>query len=147
MRWHLKSPASRLFIKRLFRRWSKKTSKLYVTGLCAGNSPVTSEFPTQRASGVENVSIWWRHHAESTCNWLECMTIYIISNIVMSLICSCVVVFCQGLCALYNIVYVLFFLLWIDCTFLWIHMNFSPIFFRVTSLWPWGLPQCPWSNF
>ena len=41
---------------------SKKTSKLRVTGLCAGNSPVTSEFPAQRASNTENVSIWWRHH-------------------------------------------------------------------------------------
>ena len=33
-----------------------------VTGLCEGNSPVTGEFPTQRASNAENVSIWWRHH-------------------------------------------------------------------------------------
>ena len=29
--------------------------------LCAGNSPVTGEFPAQRASNAENVSIWWRH--------------------------------------------------------------------------------------
>ena len=46
----------------LFRRRSKKTSKLRVTGLCAGNSPLTSEFPAQMASNAENVSIWWRHH-------------------------------------------------------------------------------------
>ena len=46
----------------LFRRRSKKTSKLRVTGLCAGNSPVTGEFPAQRASNAENASIWWRHH-------------------------------------------------------------------------------------
>ena len=46
----------------LFRRRSKKTSKLRVTGLCEGNSPVTGEFPAQRASNAENVSIWWRHH-------------------------------------------------------------------------------------
>ena len=26
------------------------------------NSPVTGEFPVQRASNAENVSIWWRHH-------------------------------------------------------------------------------------
>ena len=45
-----------------FRRRSKKTSKLRVTGLCAGNSPVTGEFPAQRASDAENASIWWRHH-------------------------------------------------------------------------------------
>ena len=46
----------------LFRRRSKKTSKLRVTGLCAGNSPGTGEFPAQMASTTENVSIWWRHH-------------------------------------------------------------------------------------
>ena len=50
-------------LNRLFRRRSKKTSKLRVTGLCAGNSPGTGEFPAQRASNAENVSIWWRHHA------------------------------------------------------------------------------------
>ena len=48
----------------LFGRRSKKTSKLCVTGLCAGNSPGTGEFPAQRASNAENVSIWWRHHAK-----------------------------------------------------------------------------------
>ena len=47
---------------RSFRCRSKKTSKLRVTGLCVGNSPVTGEFLTQRASNAENVSIWWRHH-------------------------------------------------------------------------------------
>ena len=47
---------------RLFRRRSKRTSKLLVTGLCAGNSPVTGEFPAQMASNAENVSIWWCHH-------------------------------------------------------------------------------------
>ena len=49
-------------LNRLFRRRSKKTSKLRVTGLCAGNSPGTGEFPAQMASYAENVSIWWRHH-------------------------------------------------------------------------------------
>ena len=47
----------------LFRRRSKKISTLLVTGLCAGNSPVTGEFRAQRAGNAENVSIWWRHHA------------------------------------------------------------------------------------
>ena len=50
------------FLNRLFRRRSKKTSKLRDTGLCAGNSPGTGEFPAQRASNAEDVSIWWRHH-------------------------------------------------------------------------------------
>ena len=49
-------------LNRLFRRRSKKTSKLRVTGLCAGNSPLTGEFPAQMASNAENVSIWWRRH-------------------------------------------------------------------------------------
>ena len=49
-------------LNRLFRRRSRKTSKLRVNGLCAGNSPGTDEFPAQMASYAENVSIWWRHH-------------------------------------------------------------------------------------
>ena len=47
-------------LNHLFRRRSKKTSKLRVTGLCVGNSPGTGEFPAQMASNAENVSIWWR---------------------------------------------------------------------------------------
>ena len=43
-------------------RRSKKASTLRVTGLFEGNSPVTSEFPAQRVSNTENVSIWCRHH-------------------------------------------------------------------------------------
>ena len=46
----------------LFRRRSKKTSKLRVAGLCVGNSPVTGELTAQIASNAENVSIWWRYH-------------------------------------------------------------------------------------
>ena len=49
-------------LNRLFRRRSKKTSKLRVTGLCEGDSPLTGEFLAQRASNAENLSIWWRHH-------------------------------------------------------------------------------------
>ena len=41
----------------LFQAQIKKTSKLRVTGLCAGNSPVTGKFPAQRASNAENISI------------------------------------------------------------------------------------------
>ena len=42
-------------LNRSFRCRSKKTSKLRVTGLCAGNSPLTVEFPAQMASNAENV--------------------------------------------------------------------------------------------
>ena len=53
-------------LNHLFRRRSKKTSNLRVTGLCEGNSPGTGEFPTQMASNAENVSIWWRLHVYSS---------------------------------------------------------------------------------
>ena len=52
-------------LNRLFKRRSKKTSKLRLTGLCAGNSSGTGEFTAQMASYAENVSIWWRHHHDS----------------------------------------------------------------------------------
>ena len=52
----------------------KKTSKLCVTGLCEGNSLVPSEVPMQRASNVENVSIWWCQH-----DW-RLMTMYVSVN-------------------------------------------------------------------
>ena len=59
-------------LNRLFRRRSKKTSKLRVTGLCAGNSPGTGEFPVQMANNAENVSIWWRHHVNKNINhWVH----------------------------------------------------------------------------
>ena len=45
-------------LNRSFRCRSKKASKLRVTGLCEGTSPVAA----QRASSAENVFIWWRHH-------------------------------------------------------------------------------------
>ena len=48
----------------LFRRRPKKTSKPRVTGICAGNSPVTGEFPALMASNAENVSMM-------TSSWYE----------------------------------------------------------------------------
>ena len=45
-------------LNRLFWRRSMKTSKLRVTGLCKGNSPVTGEFPAQMASNAESIFIW-----------------------------------------------------------------------------------------
>ena len=52
-------------LNRLFRRRSKKTSKLRVTGLLRGihRGPVNSpqKWPVTR----QNVSIWWRHHVHS----------------------------------------------------------------------------------
>ena len=54
-------------LNRSFWRRSKKTSKLRVTGFCAGNSSATGEFPAQMASNAESVSIWWRHHDMISC--------------------------------------------------------------------------------
>ena len=60
-------------LNHLFGCRSKKTSKLRVTGLCAGNSPGTGEFPAQMASNAETVSIWWRHHVlvRNNCHWVS----------------------------------------------------------------------------
>ena len=64
-------------LNRLFRRRSKKPSKLRVTDLCGGNSPGIGEFPTQRASNAENVSVWWRHHAQITFHtMITCLTVW-----------------------------------------------------------------------
>ena len=62
-------------LNRVFRRKSKKTSKLRVTGLCVGNSPVTGEFPAQMACNADYVSIWWRHHVVKLTIWaVRCIT-------------------------------------------------------------------------
>ena len=45
VRWLLKHQLRHCLLNRLFRSRSKKTSKLRVTGPCAGNSTVTGEFP------------------------------------------------------------------------------------------------------
>ena len=51
-------------LNRLYRRRSKKTSKLRVADLCAGNSPVIGEIPAQMASNAKNFPIWWRHRVQ-----------------------------------------------------------------------------------
>ena len=66
----------------LFRHRSKKTSKLRVTGLCAGNSPGTGEFPAQVVSNAENVSIGWRHH-DAIC-WLTILRNYIFFSYIVT---------------------------------------------------------------
>ena len=77
------------FVNHLFRRGSKKTTKLRVTGLCAGNSPVAGEFPAQMTSNAENVSIWWRHHIE-LC-WLRyiCICRHVGKDLPQERMCFC----------------------------------------------------------
>ena len=63
-------------LNRLFRRRSKNTSKLRVTGLCAGNSPGTGEFPAHwpatRKCFHLMTSSWWE---------IDCGTIVTFINI------------------------------------------------------------------
>ena len=63
-------------LNRVFRRRSRKISKLRATGLCTWNSLVTGEFPAQKASYADNVSIWWRHHALISTG----LSLYTLSN-------------------------------------------------------------------
>ena len=62
----LKSPSSRLFTQPFAQAQINENIKIRVTDLCEGNSSVTGEFPTRRASNTENVSIWWRRHDNSS---------------------------------------------------------------------------------
>ena len=69
----------------LFRRISKKISKLRVTGLCVGNSPVTGEFLAQMASNVENVSIWRRHYINLVTDKPAAMILAMLVNRVLGI--------------------------------------------------------------
>ena len=60
--WRLKSPASRLFTQPFIRAQIKENIKAPRHRPLLGNSQVTGEFPSQKASNAENVSIGWRHH-------------------------------------------------------------------------------------
>ena len=66
-------------LNRLFKRRSKKSSKLRATGVCAGNSPLTGEFLAQRTRKGKKVSIWWRHH-DKKCTSFFWLTLSIAFN-------------------------------------------------------------------
>ena len=59
----------------VFRRRSNKTSKFHVTGLCDGIHQ-RRWIPSQRTGNIENVFIWWQHHAYLRwyISWLSYMT-------------------------------------------------------------------------
>ena len=61
-RWRLKSPASRLFTQPFIQTQIKENIKAPRHWPLCGEFSGTGEFPAQRASYAENVSIWWRHH-------------------------------------------------------------------------------------
>ena len=69
-------------LNRLFRRKPKKTSKLRVTGLCEGNSPMTGEFPagpvTRKMFPFDDVSCFWRRF----CGFLATHQPFHIDNLI-----------------------------------------------------------------
>ena len=69
-------------LNRVFRRRSKKTSKLRVTGLCEGKSPVTGEFLAQRANSAkifpfDDVIMWFFIPAREACFWHQGALLYV----------------------------------------------------------------------
>ena len=64
---------------RLFRRRSKKTSKLRVIGFFAGNSTMNS--PRKGPVTQKNVSIWWCHHGKLLKVNFHCPTEDILSYV------------------------------------------------------------------
>ena len=65
-----------------FRRSSKKTSNLRVTGLCAGNSPGTGEFPhkwpvTRKMFPFDDVIMNHRHQS-SPCQWITALLVVVV---------------------------------------------------------------------
>ena len=63
LRWGIKSPASRLFTQLFIQMQIKENIKAPRHWPLCGDFTGTGEFPAQRASYAENVSIWWRYHA------------------------------------------------------------------------------------
>ena len=61
-RWRLQSPASRLFTQSFIQTQMKENIKAPRHWPLCGEFTGTGDFPVQRASDAENVSIWWRHH-------------------------------------------------------------------------------------
>ena len=61
-RWRLKSPASRMFTQPFIQTQIKENIKAPRHWPLCGEFTGTGEFPAQRASYAENVSIWWCHH-------------------------------------------------------------------------------------
>ena len=60
--WRLRSPASRLFTQPFIRAQIKQNFKAPRHWPLCGEFTGTGQFPAQKASNAENVSIWWRHH-------------------------------------------------------------------------------------
>ena len=71
-RWRQKSPASRLFIQSFIQAQIKENIKAPRHWPLCGEFTGTGEFPAQRASNAENVSILWRQ-----LDLLDCLLIWV----------------------------------------------------------------------
>ena len=58
----LKSPVIQLLFLTPYADPHQTNIESALLALCKGNSPVTGEFPAQRASNAVKASIWWRHN-------------------------------------------------------------------------------------
>ena len=63
--WRLKSPASQLLTQSFIQTQIIENIKVPRHWPLCGEFTGTGEFPAQRASYAENISIWWRHHVLS----------------------------------------------------------------------------------
>ena len=74
-RWCLKSQASRLFTQPFIQAQIRENITAPRHWPLCGE--FTGEFPTQRASNAEIVSIWWRHHVTTLCEagYLYCFSL------------------------------------------------------------------------
>ena len=79
--WYNYSKANQDTIKFVSLQWGHN-KRDDVTGHCGGNSPVTGEFPSQRASNEENFSIWWRHHEYG--RYMYCISAVVILRVFVS---------------------------------------------------------------
>ena len=68
------TPAPRLFTQPFIQTQIKENIKAPRHWPLCGEFTGTGEFPAQRASYAENVSIWWRHHEDAntqTTKWFN----------------------------------------------------------------------------
>ena len=56
---------NRQLVQRFVQANMKETSKLHITEPLWGEPPVTGGIPSKRVNNVENISMAWRHHANS----------------------------------------------------------------------------------
>ena len=100
--WRLKSPASRLFTQPFIQRQIKENTKAPRHWPLCGEFTGTGDFPAQKASYAENVSIWWRHHVK-----FNVMCIYVLfflsacSNEFKNVNTECFDIFCSVVWALF----------------------------------------------